>query len=419
MSLQAQAEKVLQQAQEQVFALGEALLQNPELGFKEYKTQALLAEYLQKEGIPYQDQLSLTGLRATLGKGGYHIALVADMDAVSVISQGESKACHSCGHSLQMAVMMAVLTALHRGGFVDDLGGRVSFIATPAEEYIDLAYREELRRQGKIRYYSGKQNMIADGVFDDVDCALSVHVTGEPGVQFDIGSTLAGFTVKKAVWKGLGAHSGALSHQGRNALHAASLCLQACSFLQEQFPPVAGLQLHPILTEGGSTMNIIPERAVMETYVRANTKEYLFEASSKFDQAAKACGRALGIDCEIEDTVGYMPLRQSDGLNAVVEKQVRNYSTWPILKNFASGASGDMGDLGFLLPSVQMGFTGFSGRIHSDTFGVADPQLAYMTTAKIMLGTVLDLLSQPDLQIKNPSFRQDKAYYLKSWLRQE
>lgn len=419
MPMKSEAASLLLQNQAEMLSLGDALLKNPELGFKEFETNKIITSYLTELGIPFENHISVTGVRATLGTGGYHIALVADMDAVGVASNGGITACHSCGHSIQVTVMLAVLAALHRGGFVNKLGGRVSFIAAPAEEYIDLDYRAKLQQEGKIKYFSGKQNMIADGVFDDVDCALSIHITGEPGVKLDVGSTLAGFAVKKAVFTGVGAHSGALAHQGRNALHAATLCLQACAFLQEQFPTQAGLQLHPILSEGGISMNVIPERAVLETYVRANTNEYLFEATQKFDTAARSCAAALGIECAIENTVGYMPLRQSAKLNKVVYQNMLDCcSADTIAQGFVSGASGDIGDLGFLLPSVQFGFSGFSGRIHSDTFAISDPEHAYLHTAEILLGTIIDLLADPTLQDKNPNFAQDKDFYLKNWLMQ-
>ena len=78
-----------------------------------------------------------------------------------------------------------------------ETGGRVTFIAAPAEEFIEFEYRQKLRAEGKIKYFSGKQNMIEQGIFDDVDCVISMHVNGETGTLFDVGSTLAGFMVKK------------------------------------------------------------------------------------------------------------------------------------------------------------------------------------------------------------------------------
>ncbi len=213
---------------EEIVRLGRELFRFPEPGFREVKSNEILTSFLFRNGIPVQNGLALTGLRADLGSGdGYHIALVADMDALLIKTGDRELAIHSCGHSVQTAVLAGVMKMLKESGLVDRLGGTVSFIAAPAEEFIDLEYRKELVREGKIRYLSGKQNLIADGVFDDIDCVISMHINGDSGTLFDVGSALAGFMVKRAVFTGQAAHSGAAPHLGRNALHGASLCMDA------------------------------------------------------------------------------------------------------------------------------------------------------------------------------------------------
>lgn len=400
--------------------LGSQLFDRPELGFKEFETAALIQTYLADHGLDYQGQIALTGVRAKVGSGGYHIALVADMDALEVQGpDGRPLLIHSCGHSIQLAVMLAVLHSLYLLDKAQALTGQVSFVATPAEEFVDLDYRQELIAQGKIRYASGKQNMIAQGLFDGVDSALSCHVMGGPDGYFDLGSTLAGFTVKKAVFHGLSAHSGAAPHEGKNALHAANLCLTACAFLKDTFPPQAGIRLQPILTEGGLSMNAIPERAVLETYLRANSRENLILLQERFDEAAYHSAQALGMTASIENTVGYLPLRQSEALNAVVYDNMRSLCpARDILLKPQSAASGDIGDLASLLPAVQLGFSGIRGRIHSHDFSIPDPERIYRETARVVMGTVMDLLENPDIQVRNPHYEEDKTAYMKDWLGQ-
>ena len=60
-----------------------------------------------------------------------------------------------------------------------------------------------------------------------------------------------------------------------------------------------------------------------------------------------------------------------------------------ILRNVVSGASGDIGDLGFLLPAVQIGFSGIKGQFHNDNFTIADKENCYIRTAKVLAGTTL------------------------------
>lgn len=399
--------------------MGRRLFACPELGFKEVKSSGILTSFLFENGIPFEAGICRTGIKATIGSGGYHIALVADMDALEVSEGGQTRPFHSCGHSIQTAVMAAVLKMLKDSGITERTGGRVSFIAAPAEEFIDFEYRKELVRAGEIRYFSGKQNMIAAGLFDDVDCVISMHINGETGTLFDIGSTLAGFMVKRAVFSGQAAHSGAASHLGRNALHGANLCMNAIAFMKDQFPKEAGLQIHPVLKGCTGSVNVIPDEAVLESYVRANTLQELLSAGEKFDLCALHSAAALGLECRIENQTGYMPLKQSDEINRIVHRHMLELcKEEQIVKDVVSGASGDVGDLGFLLPTVQFGFSGMRGRIHSGEFEIADEENAYCNTAYIVLETVRDLLEQEELRPDNRDYEEKKAFYLKNWLRE-
>ena len=82
-----------------------------------------------------------------------------------------------------------------------------------------------------------------------------------------------------------------------------------------------------------------------------------------------------------------------------------------ILRNVVSGASGDIGDLGFLLPAMQMGFSGIQGQFHNDNFTIADKENCYIRTAKVLAGTLFDLLQKP---VHQPAdFAEKKELYLK------
>lgn len=417
MNLKQKAEAILNEYKEEIFNLGDTLFEIPELGFREVQTNKIITEYLDKAEIPYESPISMTGIKATVGSGDYNIGLITDLDAIAVSDKGQSIAFHSCGHSSQNTIMLAVMRVLQKLNIGDEFGARVTYLGTPAEEYIELDYRQELVDQGKIRYYSGKQNMIHDGWFDDVDCTLSTHAMGDLTKKFDYDSVLSGFLTKKVIFKGVAAHSGATPYLGKNALHGANLFIQAVAYLNEQYPAEAGIQIHPIITNGGIAMNVIPDTVVVESYVRANTKDYLFEAEDKFDNAAKACAKAIGLECEIESTVGYMPLRQSKEINQLIYNNLCDIcSEEDILTGTVSGASGDMGDVSFLIPTIQLGYAGYVGRIHSNQFEITDKELTYIDTAKAILWTVIDLLENPELRVKNENFKEDKQYYIDNWL---
>ena len=404
---------------DEIVDFGRELFVCPELGFKEVKSNEILTSFFVENGISFKNDIAMTGIRADLGNGdGYHIGLVADMDAIYVKDGDKTYPFHSCGHSIQTAVLAWAMKLLKDSGLVEKLGGTVSFIATPAEEFIDFDYREGIRKEGKIQYFSGKQNMIEQGIFDDIDCAISMHINGDAGTLFDVNSTLAGFMVKKAVFKGLASHSGAAPHLGRNALHGANLCMSALSYMKDQFPKETGLQLHPVISSCSGSVNIIPEEVVLESYIRANTLEELMLAGEKFDLCAIHSAKALGLECEIKNETGYMPLSQSKEINEVIYQHMLEIcEDEKIVKNVVSGASGDVGDLGYLIPTVQFGFSGVKGRIHSCNFEIADEENAYIHTIEVVLKTVCDLLAKPELQVKNTDSSERKEFYMKNWLR--
>ena len=84
-----------------------------------------------------------------------------------------------------------------------------------------------------------------------------------------------------------------------------------------------------------------------------------------------------------------------------------------------SGASGDVGDLGYLIPTVQFGFAAVKGRVHSCEFEIADEENAYINTTEILLKTVCDLLAKTELQVKNEDYLERKEFYMKNWLQKE
>ena len=84
---------------------------------------------------------------------------------------------------------------------------------------------------------------------------------------------------------------------------------------------------------------------------------------------------------------------QENKLTKVVQNNILKYiEEDKILKDCHSFASGDMGDLSYLLPTVQIGISGVAGRIHGNDFRTDDEYLAYELPIKYFAETVLDLL---------------------------
>src|SRR3712207_955420 len=106
---------------------------------------------------------------------------MGELDALAVPNNPQADpvtgAVHACGHNAQIASMLGAGMGLIASGVLQELAGRVVLFAVPAEEYIEIEYRLDLRQQGKIEFLGGKTELIKLGELDDVDMAMMVHVT--------------------------------------------------------------------------------------------------------------------------------------------------------------------------------------------------------------------------------------------------
>ena len=113
---------------------------------------------------------------------------------------------------------------------------------------------------------------------------------------------------KTARFLGRAAHAGGAPHLGVNALYAAQIALTGINAVRETFRDEDSIRVHPILTHGGSQVNVIPGEARLEMYVRGKSAEGVAEASARVDRALRAGALALGAQVEIETLPGPMPL---------------------------------------------------------------------------------------------------------------
>ena len=168
--------------------------------------------------------------------------------------------------------------SLDAGAF-DHLAGRVVFFAVPAEEGGDIEWRQEQIRAGRLEFPCGKQELMRLGHFDDVDLAMMIHTNwraedGKAGVP----ASNNGRVGKTARFIGRAAHAGGAPHMGVNALYAAQVALAGINAVRETFRDEDSIRVHPILTHGGSQVNVIPGEARLEMYVRGKTAEGVADA---------------------------------------------------------------------------------------------------------------------------------------------
>ena len=148
------------------------------------------------------------------------------------------------------------------------------------------------------------------------------------------------------------------------------------------------------MSEGGQTVNTVPSRTQLEMYVRAKTVDAIFETNEKVERAIKAGAYAIGCDVEIQDTPGYFPLHQDENLTELVKEHILKYMgpEW-VAQGTHGFASGDMGDISMMWPTVEIGVAGFTGTMHGVDFKTADYEQAYKVPAHYFADTIIDLLS--------------------------
>ncbi len=386
----------------EMIEIGRTILRHPEFGFKEVKTSALVREVLGGLGLPVRGGLAITGVEGTLvcNHQGPSVCVMGELDSVmgkgSSCSDPETGAAHLCGHHIQVGSMLGAAIGLVDSGVSTFLSGRVKFLGVPAEEYIEIEYRLSLRREKKIAFLGGKQELIKQGYFDDVDMAIMVHsFSNAPDSGFYLNGTGNGFLAKFIQYLGKAAHAGAVPHEGINALNAACLGLLAIHAQRETFQDKDAIRVHPIITKGGDIVNVVPSDVRLETYVRGRTLDAILNASRKVDRALRAGGDAVGAKTSIVNVPGYLPILQDSSLTKIAEANGKILlGEKGALDAGFMGGSFDIGDLSHLIPVLHPFVGGAQGSIHTLEFSVVDYEAAVVLPAKLMAMCLIDLLSE-------------------------
>ena len=247
---------------EKIYEIGRSIYAKPELGYKEVFASETVKKTFDELGLKYEDGLAITGVKAKLKENadGPNIAIMGELDAVVCPDHPNADpvtgAAHCCGHFAQTAGMLAAAIGLN--AVKDEIsGGNITFLATPAEECVELEWRKGLIADGTLKYLGGKQELIRHGVFNDIDMAMMVH-----GTNFDnninCSAKNVGFIAKNVKFIGKEAHAGFAPWDGVNALNAASLALMAINSIRETLKDQDCIRIHPIITKGGTLVNIVP-----------------------------------------------------------------------------------------------------------------------------------------------------------------
>ncbi len=375
----------------------------PEPGYREYKTTEYLLEKFIELG--YKDSeivkpKNIPGFYTVVdtGKPGPTVLVLAELDSLINANHPEcdpqTKAVHNCGHHAQCASMLGIAGALKSKEVLDKLCGKIQLCLVPAEEGIEIGYRNELIKKGIIKFTSGKPEFISRRYFDDVNIAFMTHTSPKNEVKFLLTKGHNGVIRKKTIVKGKSAHAGAYPHQGINALNAANLILLAINSLRETFEEKDFARIHSIITKGGEAVNAVPDEVIIESYVRAANPIDHKKINDSVNRCISACAAAIGARVEIKDFAGSEALIEDANLREVALEVFEDLAGKDgyLYEDKWYASSTDMGDISTLFPALHLYATGAVGTSHGIDYYISDPYDACVNSAKMQVALLIKLL---------------------------
>lgn len=289
------------------------LHRHPEIGFEERRTAGIVAERLREAGYEVRTGVAVTGVVGTLKGGagpGPTLIVRADMDALPIQEETTHDfvstirgRMHACGHDGHVAIGLAVAERLARRK--DQIRGAVRYVFQPAEEGL-----------------GGANKMLAEGVLDDVDAAMGLHLwlgleSGVVGVVE--GPQMAGSHEFGIRISGRGGH-GALPHETVDAIHAASQVVVALqSIVSRNVSPLEPAVVSIGSFQAGSASNVIAETAELEGTIRAFDPEVLDQVRRRVREVAEGVAHSLGANAEVRfREVSYLPTTNAPALAQLV-----------------------------------------------------------------------------------------------------
>jgi aminobenzoyl-glutamate utilization protein B len=290
----------------------DAIWEYAEVGLQEHRSAALVAGFLAREGFSVVTGVAgmPTALVASFGRGGPVIGFLGEYDALPGLSQTVTPrqeplvpggAGHGCGHNLLGVGALAAAIALKHQLESDGREGTVRFYGCPAEETL-----------------VGKVFMARDGLFDDLDAALTWHPMTFNTIWS--ASSLAMNSVK-FVFHGRASHAAASPDLGVSALDAVELMNIGVNFLREHI--VQDARIHYVITKGGGEPNIVPAKAESWYYVRAPERAQVAAIYDRIVSIAQGAAMMTGAQLEINFQVGCYNYLSNPVLAGLLEDNMR------------------------------------------------------------------------------------------------
>ena len=288
--------------------LAQSLWENPELGYLEVESSAVMAAACEEAGFEVQRGVGglPTAFLATRKRGaGPVIGFLAEMDALPGFSQdasprrnpieGQNKG-HACGHHLFGAASLGAGLALAAWQDETGLDGEIRIYGCPAEEG-----------------GAGKVFMARAGLFDDLDIALHWHPDDCNTVWQS--RSLASINAKVR-FHGKTSHAAMSPEKGRSSLHALEAFHHMASLMREVVPQ--DTHIHYVTLSGGEAPNVIPDFAESHIGVRHPDPAVAAEVFERIENAAQGAVLGTGTTVEVERLAAVHSLLPNPVVGAVM-----------------------------------------------------------------------------------------------------
>ena len=299
---------------------------NPELGNEEFKSSSKLIAFLEEHNFTVEKGLLgiETSFRAIYDskKPGATIGYLCEYDALPEIG-------HGCGHNMIGVMSSAAGIALSK--VIDEIGGKIIVYGTPAEET------------------NGAKVVFAEeGIFDELDVAMLVHPSD---VNMKSGTTQALYPLEFR-YKGKTAHAASCPQKGVNALNSVIQLFNGIDALRQHVTP--DVKMHGIIVKGGVAANIVPDEAVAQFYLRAETREKVYDVLEKVKKIAEGAALMTGATLEMDRyELPYDNLKTNETLSEMFNENLRTLGITEINAPEKSLASSDIGNVSHVAPTIH------------------------------------------------------------------
>jgi aminobenzoyl-glutamate utilization protein B len=405
--------------------LGDAIFSYSEIGFQEYKTNALVTKELKDHGFTVQNGVAdmPTAYMATYGSGSPKIGLMSEYDGVPGASQRPTSFVHDPivpgapghgeGHNTHQPTLLGAAFAMKAIKDKYKLPGTIVVYGGPAEELL-----------------ASRGYMVKAGLFKGLDAIMHVHVGTEFGTVY--GYENFGNVSVQYTYKGRQAHA-ATPWEGRSALDGVELFDAGIQFMREHAYNPQDVAVQSVIPNGGQQPNVVPGEASDWYYIRAKTPALVDSTFAWMRDIAKAA--ALMSHTEVSERIlsASWPFNGNKALGEVVDRNIHlvGMPKWsadditfakykqeamgkpitglqtevrPLTAEGQGRSTSDAGDMTWQVPNVRITIPtnadgGLAGHHWSEAIGPATPiaHKGMAAGAKALVASMIDLYTDPSL----------------------